>query len=357
MRILIIASELPPVTSGVSVSCSQLIESYREAGHDVETLRRSEFPTLSLGEVRLALPMLRSHPLWRRRSEFDVIHLHGPAPTFIDILLLILGTRDRSSAPPVVYTHHFDIDFRGLRFICGLYNHLNRWLARRAADAIVVTSNGYATEFSKHPLVAVIPFAGDHRPLVPGASSSSEGAELKVLFVGQQRSYKGVAVLLQALQGLENVSCTIAGAGPLLERHRELARTLDLAGTNFPGRVDDQELDRLFLESDVVVLPSTTRLEAFGLVLLEGMRYGCIPVASRLCGMAEVVGDAGLLVRPGDMAALRHALEQLRDDPEKRIELSERARSRSATFSWSATGSAYLGLFDALVARSDRGTP
>jgi glycosyltransferase involved in cell wall biosynthesis len=103
------------------------------------------------------------------------------------------------------------------------------------------------------------------------------------------------------------------------------------------------------------VLPSVTQAEAFGLVVLEGMAAGCVPVVSDLPGVRDVVAEAGVVGRPRDVAALRTALLELAADEERREHLARLARKRAESLSWDACVDGYE---DALreVVRSGIGT-
>src|SRR5439155_535229 len=75
-------------------------------------------------------------------------------------------------------------------------------------------------------------------------------------------------------------------------------------------------------------------LEGFGLTALESLAAGTPVVGYAGGAVAEVVGDAGLLVRSGDEEALAGALCRILDDHALRASLASRARSRAAAFSW-----------------------
>ena len=80
------------------------------------------------------------------------------------------------------------------------------------------------------------------------------------------------------------------------------------------------------------MLPSTNRREAFGLVLLEGMAAGCVPVASDLPGVRDLARSNGLLVAPGDAQDLRWALQALaaRPDTVRRLQAARDRGGRAA---------------------------
>ena len=104
-----------------------------------------------------------------------------------------------------------------------------------------------------------------------------------------------------------------------------------------------------------MVLPSVTRAEAFGLVLLEGMANGCVPVASDLPGVRDVAGPTGLVVRPGEAKALRDAFSQLAREPKRLDQLKFASRRAAQALSWERCVASYEQLFvDTVRARSAR---
>ena len=90
MKILFIASELPPTRSGVALACGKLIEGYRRHGYTVDVMKRADFPFRVVGEFRLSSVLYYWHKLMGKLSDYDIVHLHGHAPTFIDVFLFIL---------------------------------------------------------------------------------------------------------------------------------------------------------------------------------------------------------------------------------------------------------------------------
>jgi rhamnosyl/mannosyltransferase len=374
MRILFVVSELPPIRSGVARIAAQLLDGYRAAGHEVEVVERRATGEVSLGEVRLSGLALRWSRFERRLDRCDLVHLHGPAPTFADVVLLGLALR-RGRRPPVLYSHNFELHFPGpLAPLARLYEVVLLRLAGRVASRIVVATEQVRSRLPRPEAAVVVPWGSDHRALREGtgASCAADGSRepppeappedraLRVLFVGQMRPYKGVPVLLEALRGVPGIAARLAGGGRRLSAYRRLLARRGGAGSGsieLLGPVAEDELDRLYAWADVVTLPSTSRQEAFGLVLVEGMGAGCVPVASRLPGVDEVVGDAGILVDPGDAGALRRALVELRDDASRRAELSRRARLRAGRQRWEDTVSRHLELARAVVAETKAARP
>jgi rhamnosyl/mannosyltransferase len=354
VKILLVVSELPPARSGVASSAKLLVEHYRRLGHDVSTIAMRSLPNFVRGELRLSFFFLRWPSIRREALGAQLVHLHGPAPTFSDLFLLLLRlTIRRSRRPKVIYTQHFELDIPGVRILSRLYN---RWHSRllRLADAVVTTTKAYERVLVErgHRKVVVIPWGADHLsyPSSPAAvRSKGEDRSFDILAVGQLRSYKGLEVLLRALTHVPGARLHIVGEGHLRSRYEALASRLSLSNVRFHGDVSDADLSALFTASRVIVLASVSRMEAFGMALLEGMRAGCVPVASNLPGVAEVVGDAGILVQPGDAPALAEALRALQRDRALWERLSARARFRADSFRWTETASRYVALLEELL--------
>ena len=91
----------------------------------------------------------------------------------------------------------------------------------------------------------------------------------------------------------------------------------------------------------MVVLPSVTHAEAFGLVLLEGMAAGCVPVASDLPGVRDVAGPTGLVVPPGDPDALRTALRGLACGGARLEQLQDASWLAAQTLTWERCVASY----------------
>jgi phosphatidylinositol alpha-mannosyltransferase len=165
-----------------------------------------------------------------------------------------------------------------------------------------------------------------------------------VLFVGRHEPRKGLAVLLEAWEGIDrDATLWIAGSGPqtagLRGRHVERVEWL--------GRVTDAELRQRLRGAAVFCAPSIGG-ESFGVVLLEAMAAGTPIVASDIDGYANVAraDREALLVPPGDAGALRAALRRVLDDATRRDALVEAGRARATEFSMAKLARRYLELYE-----------
>jgi rhamnosyl/mannosyltransferase len=342
-----IATEKPPVRGGVARTIDYLCDGLARHGHEVDVWAFPEIARLQMGQVRLSAMPFRIVGLHRNLTSYDVLHIHGVAPTISDFALA--AARLQRKRPVVVYTHHAELDF-GPQLLKRAYNRAHGWLSF-TADETVCTAFGPVSTFSDPRSASVIPLGVDAGRF---ASKFRKSEPFNVLYVGQFRAYKAVPVLMRAMARVHGVKLLIAGSGEAEKSYRTLAKALGL-DVEFHVGVDDDALSVLYQRAHAVVLPSTSRQEAFGLVLLEGMAAGCVPIASHLPGVREVVGRTGFTFQPGSVDELTHLLRQLRDQPVLVEEIGLRARLRAATFGRERMVNEYERLFlDLMAARQLR---
>lgn len=230
--------------------------------------------------------------------------------------------------------------------------------ALQAARRIVVTS--YATRRELAALgvdserVDVVLPGTDPAPLTLG--SRSAGAGLHLLCVATLTQRKGHAVLLQALSGLRDRMWTLHCVGSderdpgTAERLHAMSRELGLdSRVHWHGTLDPAALDAQYAAADLFVLPSL--YEGYGMVVAEALARGLPVLASRAGALAETLpADAGLLVPPGDPAALAEGLARMIDDTRLRTVCAagaRRARQRLPT--WPQTAARFAEVLEAVA--------
>jgi glycosyltransferase involved in cell wall biosynthesis len=346
LKILMVVSEAPPIKSGISRVAEKLERGFTRRGHQVDILSLEDVPRWERGELRLSSMPFRLNQLKKRFQEYDLIHLHGPVPTFSDAFLL-LGLRGLDEKrPPLVYTHHAPIylHHRALKPLAWVYNQIQKHLANQA-DHIVATTQGYGQRLSRYVpahKLSIVPWGVDYNQYY---TSVFKPGPFRIVYFGQLRPYKGLPVLLKAVQGLEGAEVWVIGDGHSAEEYRKQAAQMGLRQVKFWGCLPDDETIQLLKQAHAIVLPSITRSEAFGIVLLEGMAAGMVPVASHLPGVSELVGNDGFTFPPGDAVALRSILERLRDNPDLRLHLSSLAQARAQLYSWERVIYGYERIF------------
>lgn len=148
---------------------------------------------------------------------------------------------------------------------------------------------------------------------------------------------KGLRFLLEAVAEIRRkrrIHVVVIGTPKKEGVIERLVDELSLGDTvRFTGRIEYEEFARYYAEATMAVIPSL--YEGFGMPAGEAMACG-VPVISTTGGaLPEVVGDAGILVPPGDAAALRDAITALLGDPERRRSLGAAGLARvSQSLTW-----------------------
>lgn len=166
-----------------------------------------------------------------------------------------------------------------------------------------------------------------------------------ILFVGALEPRKNLVRLLEALELLRARSRGVPRLvliGPSGWRNRELLARIQSAGSSLRllGVVPRIDLVALMGGASVLAYPSLS--EGFGLPVLEAMACGTPVVASQIAPIAEVAGDAALLVDPTDAEAIAEGLRRVLEDTHLRAELARRGWARAAKFSWERTAAGTL---------------
>ncbi|MDQ6887320.1 MAG: glycosyltransferase family 4 protein [Gemmatimonadota bacterium] len=184
-----------------------------------------------------------------------------------------------------------------------------------------------------------------------------------LLAVSSLAPHKNFPVLLKAYTavyarlGHDTPALVVAGGVTDQALYRELLAQVAASSleerVHFIGRVDQNDLPALYRAATLSLFPS--RLESFGLPVLESMAAGTPAIVSDLPICREIGGDAPRFVAVGDSTALAAAIVELLGSPERRAAMADRGRRRAAGFSWEATARAMADIFsDVAGDRPDR---
>lgn len=361
MRVLHLGKYYPPFAGGMERFLADLLPALQTQGvaaaavvHDERPFRRSPPPDPAepLPIYRapchgrwLYAPISPTFPLWLNRAirEFqpDLLHLHLPNTSAFWALALPAARR----LPWVI---HWQSDVvastidRRLALAYRLYRPLEQRLLA-ASQAIIATSPPYLDASAAlapwRDRCQIIPLGLDPARIPEpepaarqraetlwGETLSSGGRTFRILAVGRLTYYKGHETLIRAAAGLPGSRVLIVGTGERRAPLDRLIQSLALRGrVSLPGFQPEADLNALLAGCDVLCLPSLERTEAFGLVLLEAMRFGKPVLVSDIAGSGTgwVVRRAGhgALVPPDDPLALAAALRALQADPAHREKL------------------------------------
>ncbi len=274
----------------------------------------------SLG-IFFSMPFSLSFPVMLKRLNRDILHFHLPFPLAV-ISYLLMRPKGK-----VVVTYHSDIIRQRLPRIF-YRSFLMKFL--KSADCIVTASPNLR---DNSPILKrfkdkckVIPFGIDLEKfkLIPEIAKKAREIKEKyrgllILFVGRLVSYKGLKYLIEAMKEVE-ARLLIIGRGPLEARLKRLAKRWGIEDQIiWMGKVDRRDLIAYYHACDLLVLPSISNNEAFGIVQLEAFACGKPVISTDLPTGVSFVNlheKTGLIVPPKDSKTLAQAINRLLRSPD-----------------------------------------
>lgn len=290
--------------------------------------------TRVIGKMRRAL----------ERERFDVIHLHEPMTPGICVSALA------SAQCPIVATWHAAGELNWHRFGLPLWGFLIDRIDYRIA----------VSEQARLSVSRWMPAAYDVIPngvLVPPAADSAN-RDHTVVFIGRHDPRKGLPVLLNAWPEIHRrtgAQLRVVGADPLavrllLSRHRISEEGIDVLGF-----LSQEDLTTELLRTKVLAAPSIG-MESFGMVLTRAFACAVPVVSSDIDGYRDVMTDeTGMLVPPGEPAALAEAIVSLLDDEPLRQRLGTAARTVALErYAWDSIAERLARVYELVAQRVKR---
>jgi glycosyltransferase involved in cell wall biosynthesis len=344
MRVLQLGKFYFPEVGGIETALKDICESLADQVEFrvlvANTRLRSEHEPGKIAVTRAAsagrlfsCSMAPSYPLWARRFDADIIHVHLANP------LAELSALLAKPGIPVVAHFHSDVVRPVPGPLRAVYDRFLHSFYRRTNCIVVPTPkhidvSNFVPRYREK--CRVVPFGIRVSRFDLDEAGKKKVDALKdglptVLFVGRLVHYKGVEFLIRALESV-NARLWIVGTGPLEESLKQLATKLGIANRIvFLGHVSDEELIAYYHACDVFALPSITNQEMFGLVQLEAMACRKPVVSTNLpTGVPWVNqhGETGYCVTPGNSNELAFALQRLLANPELCAEMGQAGRER-----------------------------
>ncbi len=285
----------------------------------------------SLGKI-FSTSVCPTMAYWIKSFQADIVQIHHPNP--MANISYLLGNQ------PGKLVILYQSDIVRQRITYRLYSPFLMRMLKRAQRIIVTTPNYLASSFLLKKFrekCVVIPLGIDLRKFnkkgcekAIAAIRSQYGGRI-LLFVGRLTHYKGVPYLLEAMKRISG-RLLIIGTGELERQLRNQAERNNLSTkVSFLGELRDEEMVPFLHACDLLVLPSITRNEAFGLVQLEAMACGKPVISTNLeTGVPYVnqTGVTGFIVPPMDSEALDGAIRRLLEDDKLRARMGIEGRKR-----------------------------
>ena len=278
------------------------------------------------------------------RERFDVLHLHEPMTPAICVAVLSLARA------PMVATFHASGNLGWMRMAKPVWG----FLADRLDHRIAVSEQARESQRRWLPgEYEIIP----NGVLIPPEADAG-GREHRIVFAGRQEPRKGLQILLRAwpeIRERTGVRLRIVGADPLAVRLLLTRERVSDEGIDVLGFLDQDAFTAELLGAKALVAPSLGG-ESFGMVLTRAFACATPVVASDIAGYRDVMTpEAGVLVPPGDPAALAGAVVALLEDEPRRQTLGVAARELARRrYSWDDIARRLVGIYELVTVRTAR---
>jgi glycogen(starch) synthase len=388
MRILMLAWEFPPkVVGGLARHVDELSAALVRAGHDVHVVTANAdnapeyevFKGIKVHRVKshrtkhlnfideiynLNFGLLEHSIKLLREEKFDFIHAHDWLVANAAITL------KRSFNTPIITTIHATEHGRwsGIHNELQNYIHSSEWLLNYESIGTIVCSY-----YMKNELQNIFGVPSDKLFVLPNGVEAekfdinfdqwnfrrrfADDHEKLVMSVGRMVPEKGFQVLadasLRVLQNYDNVKFVIAGKGGMLDSLRARVERMGISHKVwFLGYMSDEDLNKLFIVSDVAVFPSL--YEPFGITAIEGMAAGTPIVVSEAGGLGEIVdhGYTGIKTYTGNSDSLAWGILELLYNPDYAYAIRENAYNKvKNVFNWDIIAADTTRVYQHLLSR------
>jgi len=303
LKILFLSHNFYPVVGGIETMSDLLASAFVEAGHQVHLLTHTpesetkDFPFLIVRNPGMSR-LLKEHA-WA-----DVVFENNPCLQ-LSLPGIFFGK------PSIIALHTWISRSNGKVSVRDMLKFL--WLKR--ASKVISCSDAIRKRCFSSSTVISNPYRENVFHIVPDILKTK-----KFLFVGRLVADKGADLAVQAFNRIfikdriredKSYSLTIIGDGPERESIEKSILELGLSErVTLKGVLSGKSLVDCINEHEIILVPSVWE-EPFGLVALEGMACGCIPIVSNGGGLPDAIGRAGLLFERGNVNALVHCMEKL----------------------------------------------
>lgn len=294
-KILIISKFFYPDKGGIETMVQDFIDFYQDSNKkDIEfeilCFHRGrsnivEYKGIKVRKVKIlgqifSMPIPTLGYFFISPNQYDAIYIHLPNP--IGILMLFL----KNVNAKIIIHWHSDILNKGI--LHSIVKPMEKWILRKS-DCTIFTSkeyyeNSYSKKYISNP--SIIPLSSGITKKVLDIPIYKKGSKKIIFALGRLVPYKGFENLVKAFEYLDkSYFLHIGGEGPEKKKLKTLIKNLSLnSNVKLLGKISDEELKKEYQEAEVFCLPSIDKREAFGIVQIEAMYYGCALLSTHPVG-------------------------------------------------------------------------
>ncbi len=271
----------------------------------------------------------------------DIINAHSPVPFISDIACRVANKKDI----PFVLTYHSGSMIKDKAFlknlIISIYENYFLKKTLKLSKKIISCSDFVRNEFLdtwKDKTITITPGV-DTKLFKPSEKKAEENT---IVFIGNFSSnykWKGLDYLIEAIKLLDNLKLKIIGEG---EKN-------NLENIEYLGILKQEDIVKEINKSQILVLPSITNSESFGMVLIEAMACKKPVIGSNIGGIPYVIDDGknGLLVKSKNAKELSKAIKKLLENPDMAKKLGENGHKKvMKEYTWEMITLKYNNLFE-----------
>lgn len=287
----------------------------------------------------------------------DIVNAHSPVPFMADLAALAVGDT------PLILTYHSGSMLKKRwpwDAVVYLYEFIFLPRIFKKADIIISSSEKFIPKWRKILLnkLRFVQPGVDTSFYFPSQESKNEKIITYVGRVEHNSGWKGIEVLLKAMthvvERFPEARLEIIGGGDAVGYYGIRARELNIdKNVKMIGPLSGQDLLDAYQRSTVVVLPSTTDSESFGMVLIEAMSTGCPVIGSNVGGIPNVIdhGENGFLFTPNDPVALSDAIGEVLSNDALALRLGLSGALKAKKFDWDLQADKYKAIIEGLMAK------
>ncbi|MFP4127392.1 MAG: glycosyltransferase family 4 protein [Alphaproteobacteria bacterium] len=339
MRIFFFTTVFAPSVGGIERMAEMLCGAFVAQGHEVQLATSTPGDG---GDDRFP------YPVHRRPGGVRFARLLRWCDVHVQANVSLKHAWPLVAAPGRVVYRHANVYQRDDGTV-GLLDRAKRWVARRAPG--IANSRYTARQLGCRHTILNAYDDTTFRCTQPWDERPGE-----LVFLGRLVSQKGCDTLLDALGRLREAgrtpALTVIGDGPDRTMLQDRARALGIASqVTFAGRLEGTALAAALNRHRIVVVPSRYE-EPFGIVALEALACGCVPVVSERGGLIDAVGSHGVGFPNGDDAALADRLKALLADPAAARRRLAGTEAHLAQFRRDRVAARYAEVFTEVVGRA-----